>query len=384
MKNLNYRDCESLGTTQNNSKKILVLCPFPVGVAAGQRLKYEQYFDDWRSLGYEIVVSPFMDLSMWNIVYSSGNYSGKALGFIRGQIRRCKVLLRISKFDIVYIFMWVTPFGTSFFERLVRKISRKIIYDIEDNLLVGQSRVSRDSHPHWWVSMLKSPDKTKFLLKYSDHIITSSPYLNEICLGINKKKACTYVSSSVDTEMFLPATVYSNARTVVIGWTGTFSSKVYLDLLRNVFIRLSERVNFKLKIIGNFEYELKGIDLEVVRWTREREVQELQTFDIGVYPLTIDDWVLGKSGLKAIQYMAFGLPIVATNVGTTSLLIDDAEDGLLVESEDEWVDALERLVCQPDLRRRLGQAARKKAVEKYSVNSVKGKYREVLSLVTQN
>jgi glycosyltransferase involved in cell wall biosynthesis len=151
--------------------------------------------------------------------------------------------------------------------------------------------------------------------------------------------------------------------------------------LRDVFRKLAARVNFRLKVIGNFDYDLAGIDLEVVRWSAEREVDDLQTFDIGVYPLPLDDWVLGKSGLKAIQYMAFGLPTVATRVGTTPRIIRDGENGLLVESEEEWVDALERLVKDPELRRRLGQAARRDAEAYYSTKAVAAQYRSVLASV---
>ena len=49
-----------------------------------------------------------------------------------------------------------------------------------------------------------------------------------------------------------------------------------------------------------------------------------------------------------------------------------------MESEYEWIDSLERLIRYPELRRRLGEAARKKAVQKYSINSVKNDYRKVL------
>ena len=97
------------------SKKVLVICPFPKGVAAGQRLKYEQYFDHWSENGYEIKVSSFMDMSMWNVVYTRGNYGLKIMGTICGYFRRIFDIFRVRKFDLVYVFLWVTPFGTSFF-----------------------------------------------------------------------------------------------------------------------------------------------------------------------------------------------------------------------------------------------------------------------------
>ena len=371
----------------NNSsetrKKMLVICPFPEGVAAGQRLKYEQYFDDWREKGWDIDVSSFMDMWMWNVVYKKGHYPQKVLGVIRGTRRRIKDLFRMPQYDLIYVFMWVTPFGTSVMERLTRKLASHLVFDVEDNVLIEQN-LPKDQNPNPLVKLLKGPWKTRFLITHADHVITSSPFLNDLCMDINAKKSCTYISSSVDTDRFLPATPYSNERPVVIGWTGTFSSKVCLDLLQDVFRELSKRVPYKLKVIGNFEYELPGVDLEVVQWTKEHEITDLQTFDIGVYPLPINDWVLGKSGLKAIQYMAFGLPTVATEVGTTPLLIEHDKNGLLVKTDVEWIEALERLVKDAALRQRIGEAARKSAVKNYSLHAIRKSYSKVLNSVMES
>lgn len=359
-------------------RKMLVLCPFPQGVAAGQRLKYEQYFDIWRQDGWDIAVSSYMDMSMWKVVYTRGYLLKKLMGVLRGHVRRLRDLFRIPHYDLVYIFMWVTPFGSSIMERLVRRLAQRLVYDVEDNVLVEQG-LPKGYNPNSIVRWIKGPAKTRFLIRTADHVVTSSPFLNDLCIGINFRKACTYISSSVDTASFIPATTYSNERPVVIGWTGTFSSKIYLDMLADVFCVLAQRVPFKLKIIGNFDYDLPGVDLEVVRWTAEREVADLQTLDIGVYPLPLDDWVLGKSGLKAIQYMAFGLPCVATEVGTTPMLITDGVNGRLVRSDNDWLNALEELVRYPDLRRRLGVQARKDAVSNYSLQAIALKYDVVLN-----
>lgn len=356
------------------TKRIFVMCPFPQNVAAGQRLKYEQYFDHWRENGYQITVSSFMDVDLWEVVYTPGNYAAKVFGTLRGYFRRIRDIFRLHRFDVIYLFMWATPIGTSFFERLVRALSKRLIYDIEDNVLM-----ERSNYLNPFIKIFKGSGKTEYLIKTADHIITSSPFLNNYCLGLNRKKACTYISSSVDTDRFLPVNLYTNNRKVTIGWTGTFSSKIYLDLLRNVFLELRKRCDFRLRIIGNFQYELPGIDMEVIQWTKEREIEDLQGIDIGVYPLVQDDWVLGKSGLKAIQYMAFGLPTVATNVGTTPMIIRHMQDGWLVKTDAEWVKALEILVKNPDLRRKLGEAARKSILERYSTHVIKSIYISIIN-----
>ena len=154
-------------------RKILVICPFPEGVAAGQRLKYEQYFDYWREKGFEITISNFMDQSMWNVVYSSGNFMPKVIGTVKGYLRRIVNISNLRKFDIVYVFMWVTPIGTSFFERIICHLARKLIYDVEDNIIVESSN---NLNP--FIKVLKGRNKTKYLIKHANHVITSSPFLN--------------------------------------------------------------------------------------------------------------------------------------------------------------------------------------------------------------
>lgn len=371
-----------LSTFDKERKRILVLCPFPQGVAAGQRLKYEQYFDDWRTAGYEIDVSSFMDMSMWRVAYEPGHYLPKILGVLRGHVRRLSDMFRIHQYDLVYVFMWVTPFGTTAMERIVRARARRLIFDVEDNILVEQT-LPKQYNPNALVKSFKGPNKAIYLIRTANHIITSSPFLNDFCLKINHFKRCTYITSSVNTSHFVPQTQHSSDNKVVVGWTGTFSSKIYLDLLRTVFQKLARRVPYKLKVIGNFDYELPGVDLEVVRWSKENEVSDLQSLDIGVYPLPNDDWVLGKSGLKAIQYMAFGLPCVATDVGTTPRLITHRMNGMLVHTEEEWLAALAELIQDSELRRRLGTAARADAIAKYSTIAVATQYRQVFNNVTE-
>ncbi len=361
-------------------RTMLVLCPYPVGVAAGQRLKYEQYFADWSEQGYDITVSPFMDLAMWRIVHQRGHLWGKVLGTMRGMARRVRDFFRIASFDLVYIHMWVTPLGTTLFERATRALARRIVYDIEDNVALQPG----DGHVSPLKRLLKGTAKPAYLVREADHVVSSSPALNDWCQQQNRHARSTYISSSIDTDRFLPVNAYSNDRNPVIGWTGTFSSRPYLDLLREVLQELAQRRTFRLRVIGNFDYELPGVDLEVLRWSADQEVSQMQGIDIGLYPLPDDDWVSGKSGLKAIQYMAFGLPTVATSVGTTPRIIQHMHNGMLVSTPGEWLSALTQLLDEPDLRRRLGTAARAAAVANHSLHAIKSQYSNILNEVIRN
>ena len=230
-------------------KRMLVLCPFPFGVQAGQRLKFEQYYDDWRAHGWDIRIAPFMDLGLWRILYERGHLPAKVFGTIRGYLRRVPDFLRIGTYDLVYCHMHVTPLGTSAPERLVRARAKRLVFDVEDNVLVGQP-IEKKDHQNWLARILRRKSKARFLIRTADHVVTSSPSLNQQCLQINEKRACTYISSSVDADRFHPANRFSNDGRLTIGWTGTFSSRPYLDQLGPVFQRLASQRQFTLRVIG--------------------------------------------------------------------------------------------------------------------------------------
>ena len=356
------------------NKRILVICPYPVGVAAGQRLKYEQYISNWQENGFQVDISPYMRMPMWQIVHKKGHHFKRILYTIEGIFVRIKDIFRLHKYDLIYIHMYVTPVGTSFYERVYRKFSKKIIFDLEDNRFLGGNKETSGV-----AQLLRSTAKTGYLVKKSDHVITSSPALNDFCMQLNDKFQCTYISSSINTDKFVPVNTYSNEKKITIGWTGTFSTRPYLDLLRPVFIELKKHRDFKLLVIGNFEYSFPEIDLELIQWTAENEVSDLQKIDIGVYPLPKDRWVMGKSGLKAIQYMSFGLPCVASNLSTVKRFIVNDENGYLVNTNEEWLAALIHLIDNPNERKRVGNNARATVLDNFSTEVVKNQYLTVLN-----
>lgn len=358
------------------SKRILVVCPYPVGVAAGQRLKYEQYVENWRQNGYTVDIAPFMDMAMWDKLYRKGHVFTKAVGTLKGQARRIRDMLRVRKYDAIYIFMWVTPIGTAFFERQYLRRAKHVIYDVEDNIFV-----EKGNELNRFAKLLKGASKTMELVTAADHVITSSPYLNDYCLTLNRKRNCTFISSSVDAARYVAAERTESSGPPVIGWTGTFTSHRFLDQLRPVFIELRKQREFKLLVIGNFEYEFPEMDLEVIQWTKEREIEDLQRIEVGVYPLPKEDWVLGKSGLKVIQYMAMSLPTVSTNYGTATEIVTHGESGFLADNDDDWVRYLTQLIDSPELRHGMGRKARQVVEERYSTEAIKDQYLRVLNSV---
>ena len=168
-------------------------------------------------------------------------------------------------------------------------------------------------------------------------------------------------------------------KVITLGWTGTFSHLANLEFLKSILIELNKNCKFKLKLITNFNFEIKGVDCDLVFWSKEKEVEDLQDIDIGLYPLEDNAWSLGKSGLKAIQYMAFGIPTVASDIGSSSHIISHLQNGWLVKTEEEWLEALETLIRDPSLRKSLGIEARKTVEKSYSLNAIEHQYLKILN-----
>lgn len=114
--------------------------------------------------------------------------------------------------------------------------------------------------------------------------------------------------------------------------------------------------------------------MEVIQWNEDQEIEQLQNFDIGLYPLPKNSWVSGKSGLKAMQYMAIGIPAVCSAVGNVLTFIDHGKNGVLVFEKDQWLSALSDLIDDVDKRKNIGIKAREKFIQEFSQDAIFKKY----------
>ena len=355
-------------------KRILIICPYPLGWAAGQRLKYEQYIGHWEKNGFEVTISSFFDLDTWRILYTKKNFIKKILGTFQGYFKRIKDIRNAEKYDLIYIFLWVTPLGKFFFEKALLSKAKKVIYDFDDSIFLDSK--------NYFKNIIKSPKKFNFLIKNAHHVILSSPFNLERCKKINLNASVTYIPCSLDTSRFKP--IGNNTalnKKVVLGWTGTFSSIPYLNSIRHILIKLKKERDFKLLLITNFDYEFSEMDLEIIKWDKKTEILDLNKIDIGLYPIHEDEWSLGKGGLKIMQYMAIGIPGVATNYGTAQNIISHGSNGYLVSKDNEWVDVLKLLIDNKALRNQIGAQALNDLKKNYSYNAVKNLYLNILNTV---
>ena len=136
-------------------------------------------------------------------------------------------------------------------------------------------------------------------------------------------------------------------------------------------------LKFRLRVIGTPTYDLPGVETEAVQWRSETELDDLRKIDIGLMPLPEDDWSKGKCGLKALQYMALGIPTICSPVGVNSTIIKDGVNGFIAGSKVEWIEKLKFMIHSAELRHKLGRAGRDTVEREYSAKAVAPKVLEV-------
>jgi glycosyltransferase involved in cell wall biosynthesis len=177
------------------------------------------------------------------------------------------------------------------------------------------------------------------------------------------------VPTVVDAEIFCPGLSKRLLdRPKRIGWIGTPSTwNEYLFGMLPMLKQIAETKGGQIAMMGADGNAESHPLLELKKWSEAEEVPFLQTLDVGIMPLTDTPWAQGKCGYKLIQYMACGLPVVASPVGVNKEIVEHGVNGFLAESDDEWRTAIGTLISDPDLRRRMGAAGRQKVENDYSL-----------------
>jgi glycosyltransferase involved in cell wall biosynthesis len=155
-------------------------------------------------------------------------------------------------------------------------------------------------------------------------------------------------------------------RPFTIGWIGSPTTAGYLKSMLPVLRDLQERFNIQVVIVGAHNNGVLKHELFEFRpWTEETEVSSIQTFDVGIMPLPDTPWARGKCGYKLIQYMACGVPVVASKIGANQDIINSGQQGFLCSTLREWHEALTKLYLSRDLCMKMAHEGRKRVEEKY-------------------
>ena len=342
--------------------KVLALSPIPEE-GAGCRFRISQYIPYLRDAGFDVTVSPFYSKEYFDFVYRPGNYVRKVTGLTGLTLRRINELYSMRDYDLVFLYREAIPIGPPIIERSIAKLGIPIVYDFDDAIFLPAVSEANQA-----VSFLKDPGRVAKILRVSDHVTVGNEFLAAYARQFNPH--VTIIPTAVDTDRFVPRSDVpaDPARKPVVGWIGSPTTFRYLESIKGLLARVAAQHPFTLKVSGaGRAVDFPGVDVQVVPWSMADEVRLFNTCDIGVYPLTDDEWSKGKCGFKAIQCMACGVPVVAAAVGVNREIIVDGQNSFLASTPEEWIEKLGRLLSDHTLRARMAEAGRRTIEERYSL-----------------
>ncbi len=353
--------------------RVLAVVPSIYDTSPGQRFRIEQWEPILAAGGVELAYAPFETAELKAVLHTGGNVLAKVGAVTKNMRLRSRDLDSVADYDLVYLFREAAILGAPWFERKIAKAGVPIVFDLDDAIFV-----SYKSPSNGYLSYLKFPGKTAEICSLAAHIMPGNEYLADYCSKHNEN--LTIIPTTIDTDKYT-VVERSEPETVTIGWSGSFSTVQHLDTIRDVLQELAKTENFRLRVIGTPNYKIPGVDTEAMQWRSSTELDDLREIDIGLMPLPDEDWSRGKCGLKALQYMALGIPTICSPVGVNSTIIKDGENGYLADGTAEWVEKLKLMLHSPELRQKIGMAGRKTVEDEYSAKVIAPKVLEIFRSV---
>jgi glycosyltransferase involved in cell wall biosynthesis len=337
--------------------RVLALASYPVE-AASSRHRIVQFIEPLSRRGIDVTFSPFLDAKLFTALYEPRKLLAQLPRLALRTLLRLGTPFRAARADVVYIQREAMLFGPPLIESLIR---RPIVLDLDDATWISSASPVYGR----LASLLKWP-KADWLIRRARIVTCGSP--NVAAHAGSCGSEAVVIPTVVDTRRFRPrASRESGIPT--IGWIGTHSTFKFVERLLPIFERLARETPFRLMIVGSGRDDIRipGVDVETRAWTMEREIADFQSIDIGIYPIADDEWSAGKSGFKAVQYMATGVPFVMSPVGVCATMGAPGTTHFCAITDDEWLDALRRLVADAALRERMSIAGRAFAEAHYDV-----------------
>lgn len=354
---------------------VLGLVPYLYDTAPGQRFRIEQWARILERQGVRIRFEPFESERLRQIVRLPGHHQEKFGEIVRCIRRRIRLLAAIDgAWDAVFVYREILPIGPPILERMMARRGLPIVYDFDDAIFLPD--VSEANRHFKW---LKWPRKVAAICRLSAFVIVGNRYLEEF--ASRHARRVSVVPSTIDTQSYTPKGDPEIRGVPTIGWSGSLTTLKHLRTLGPTLRTLRRSVEFRLKVVGSPEYSVPGLEVESQGWSAASEIDDVRSFDIGIMPLPDDAWSRGKCGLKALLYMAAGVPTVAAAVGMNCEIIRDGENGFLASTEQEWVEKLSRLIADGDLRRMFSREGRKTVEGWYSADVQAPRLLEILNKV---
>lgn len=321
-------------------------------MGASSRLRMLQYLPLLAESGISVDHRPLLSDAYVKVLYAGRQYASRILA-ARYYAKRIGELWRVNTNDLDWVEGEFLPFLPRGFEKTLMRGNRPFIAEYDDALFhrydLSSNRAMR--------AMLS--DKIDIVMRDAACVIAGNRYLADRAHQAGAAQV-EVIPTVVDRTRYTP-TEHRERRQLVIGWIGSPVTQHYLYALQRPLREVCARYGATVRLIGahpDIAGRLPGVPLECVPWTEQDEAERLSEMDVGIMPLLDGPWERGKCGYKLVQYMACGLPVLASPIGVNSDLVKSNENGFLPITSEDWVDTLSVLLSNVEVRQRLGAAGR--------------------------
>ncbi|MEW6255304.1 MAG: glycosyltransferase family 4 protein [Pseudomonadota bacterium] len=326
-------------------------------LGASSRLRTMQYVPALEKAGFDVEV-----FSLFDDGYLQALYEGRRQHQVfHHYVRRVAQCFTARASDVLWVEKEVLPWCPWAVESRILPSGVPIVSDYDDALFHRY-----DMHSSELVRKLLGRKIDK-VMAGSTLVTAGNAYIAERARGAGS--ACVeIVPTVVDAELYQPRRVAPAVGALRIGWIGTPQTwGKYGAPLMPLFSDLASQAGAKFRLVGASPQPKVEGAFEFVPWSEAGEVSAIQEMDIGIMPLADSPWERGKCGYKLIQYMACGLPVVATPVGVNSQIVEHGINGFHAVADREWRDGLSALLSNANLRAAMGSSGRVKVERQFSI-----------------
>lgn len=328
------------------------------------RYRTHKHITYFKQRGHTVNVRPLFRDNYVNNLYSEKKNTiiNKAIDYLN----RAKYIIKNGKeFDLLVIEKELFPYIPYIFEKALLK-NKKYTLDFDDAISVRYKN-------RYFIKIIFKNKINNLARKSTLVTVGNRWYWDEIQYG-----KLHYLPTVIDINdySFSESFTKDNNKPIIV-WIGSPATSKYLDVLASTFLKLSLKYNFKLRVIGA-QFHIDGLDIECLPWSSDKEFEYIYESDIGIMPLLNTEWEKGKCGFKIIQYMAAGLPVVASASPANYEIIIHEETGFIVKNEQEWYVYLERLIINFMMREDFGHNGRMRVENEYTYQVWGNKYVDLL------
>jgi len=304
----------------------------------------------WRKAGIDLVLKPFLTQALFRRRRAFGFWATlyKTAHMAFCTVRLLARLVTVPSYDIVIIHREAFPLGGAWFERFVTRQNPRTVFDIDDALWLPMP-LQVDQRRLLWDS-----DRVSQTISACAAVVAGNAFLRAYA---GPRNATVKVIPTPYGDLGGTAVGAARGRRPIVVWIGNVGNEEYLEIVRRPLERLAAEHDFVLRVIGSREarrLRIQGVNLEILEWHEDREREWLLECAIGIMPLRDREYEQGKCAFKLVQYFSAGMPVVASPVGMNNDVVAHGANGFLATSDEDWYQALGRLLTDAELRTRMG------------------------------